>query len=227
MYKRCPDLVPNQLANGVTRKYKFLCSTHGEYSQTLDNHMHGRRCPKCRAEKNRVDISGQRFGRLVAIEPTERRVCGSVIWKCCCACGNFCFVSLNNFRKKTHTKSCGCWEPRLTHGHSRNGQRSPEYRSWRSVVDRCTDSKNIGFERYGGANPPVLICERWRKSFETFLADLGSRPAGTSLGRYLDIGNYEPGNCVWMTPKQQTAEAKGKRAMLAYRRLRIQILEAA
>ena len=35
------------------------------------------------------DIRGQRFGKLIVIEPTDKRADGgSVVWKCHCDCGN-------------------------------------------------------------------------------------------------------------------------------------------
>jgi hypothetical protein len=66
---------------------------------------------------------------------------------------------------------------------------------------------------YGGANPPVLVCERWRgeHGYENFLSDLGERPAGTSLGRFGDVGNYCKENCAWQTDAQQKLEQKIKR----------------
>ena len=48
----------------------------------------------------------------------------------------------------------------------------------------------------------MSVCTRW-ELFSNFLADMGERPAGTSLGRLGDKGNYEPGNCEWQTRKQQ------------------------
>lgn len=39
--------------------------------------------------------------------------------------------------------------------------------------------------------------------FSNFLADMGERPEGTSLGRLGDKGNYEPGNCQWQTAAEQ------------------------
>lgn len=59
----------------------------------------------------REDIRGQRFGKLVAIEPTDRRASSgsgsSVIWKCHCDCGNDCEVDLHSL-KRGNTSSCGC-----------------------------------------------------------------------------------------------------------------------
>jgi hypothetical protein len=83
------------------------------------------------------------------------------------------------------------------------------------MIQRCTNPNNDRWEHYGGALVPVLCCDRWLKSFEAFREDMGERLAGTSLGRYLDSGNYEKSNCAWQTDAEQKAEAMGKRAMLA------------
>lgn len=90
-----------------------------------------------------------------------------------------------------------------------HGTDTPEYASWYSMIERCTNTKRAAWKYYGGANPPVLVCERWR-DFRNFRADMGPRPKGTSLGRYEDSGNYEPGNCAWQTSKEQGIE-KGKK----------------
>lgn len=54
-----------------------------------------------------IDLTGRRFGRLMAIEPTERRSGGSVVWRCECDCGNVCFARSSDLVSK-NTKSCGC-----------------------------------------------------------------------------------------------------------------------
>ena len=54
-----------------------------------------------------LNLAGQQFGELIAIEPTERREGGKVIWKCQCSCGKEVFVSSSNLTKG-NTKSCGC-----------------------------------------------------------------------------------------------------------------------
>lgn len=54
------------------------------------------------------DITGKRFGRLVAIEPTDERATnGGIRWKCICDCGNIVYPTMNNLKRK-HTTSCGC-----------------------------------------------------------------------------------------------------------------------
>lgn len=60
-----------------------------------------------RGKARQIDLSGKRFGRLVALHPTEERRHGTVVWECICDCGNTAFVSsvaLNS----GDTRSCGC-----------------------------------------------------------------------------------------------------------------------
>ena len=53
------------------------------------------------------NISGQRFGRLVALRPTKQRRCGAVVWECVCDCGNTAYTTSNDMCRGK-TRSCGC-----------------------------------------------------------------------------------------------------------------------
>lgn len=81
------------------------------------------------------------------------------------------------------------------------------------MLKRCLNPHHDNFPRYGGAG--VVVADRWNPklggSFQNFLSDLGERPAGTSLGRFGDVGNYEPNNVKWMTDAEQKIEARAKR----------------
>ena len=53
------------------------------------------------------DLTNQRFGKLVALEPTSKRLKTSVVWKCQCDCGNICYKA-SSYLINGDTKSCGC-----------------------------------------------------------------------------------------------------------------------
>jgi hypothetical protein len=76
------------------------------------------------------------------------------------------------------------------------------------MLNRCYRVVDINYDNYGGRG--IKVCERWRK-FENFYADLGERPAGLTLGRILNDGDYEPGNCEWMTTAQQHRNTRRSR----------------
>lgn len=79
------------------------------------------------------------------------------------------------------------------------------------MLQRCTNPNNIGWRFYGGANPPVTVCDRWLgpDGFKHFLEDMGRRPRGKTLDRKNPFLGYSPENCQWSTAKWQ---ANNKRA---------------
>lgn len=83
--------------------------------------------------------------------------------------------------------------------------RTPEYRAWRGMMQRCYLPTLSNYDRYGGRG--IRVCERWRepgRGFENFVADVGRRPSSAhSLDRINTHGDYEPGNVRWATPEQQ------------------------
>ncbi|MDR0491599.1 MAG: AP2/ERF family transcription factor [Oscillospiraceae bacterium] len=91
--------------------------------------------------EKKADISGQRFGRLIAVRPTEKRSSGYVVWECQCDCGKSVLRSIKSLRSGT-TKSCGCGRYRIRDlTNQRFGKliaiRPTEQRSGKSVVWEC------------------------------------------------------------------------------------------
>ena len=88
------------------------------------------------------------------------------------------------------------------HGHATRGKMSRTYTSWSLMKRRCYSPRGAKYPRYGGRG--IIVCERWLESFDNFLADMGERPAGTTLDRIDRDGHYEPSNCQWSTPRVQS-----------------------
>jgi hypothetical protein len=68
------------------------------------------------------------------------------------------------------------------------------------MLERCFNSNNPSYDNYGGRG--ITVCEDWF-SFENFYADMGDPPPELSIDRFDNDGNYEPGNCGWVTRAQQ------------------------
>ncbi len=76
------------------------------------------------------------------------------------------------------------------------------YYSWLNMLTRCYNPNSRDYPRYGGRG--IAVCERWRRSFAAFAADMGPRPDGYTLERKDNTKGYEPGNCVWATRQAQS-----------------------
>lgn len=65
-------------------------------------------CGCIQKQKSSRNLIGQRFGKLVVIEKTDKRNSNrSIIWKCKCDCGNVCEVPTGSLIQRK-TSSCGC-----------------------------------------------------------------------------------------------------------------------
>lgn len=149
----------------------------------------------------KLNLLGQKFGRLIVLSEAPSRG-RHYYWACACECGRQTTVCTTHLRSGK-IDNCSCKKSERisvkirTHGQSH----SPEFNSWASMWDRCTNKNNKSYSRYGSRG--ISVCERW-DSFENFLADLGKRPSiKHSLNRLKNDGNYEPGNCTWSTKKEQ------------------------
>ena len=158
-----------------------------------------------------VDITGQRFGRLTAIEPSHATPQGAV-WRFFCDCGSEYLKLAKAVRNpKAIKQSCGCWQKeiwanRMKTLNLRHGMtNTPTWKSWISMLDRCNNPNAPKFHHYGGRG--IKVCDRW-SSFENFFEDMQERPAGRTLDRIDVNGDYFLDNCRWATHKEQRANRR-------------------
>jgi hypothetical protein len=154
-----------------------------------------------------IDLVGRRFGRLVVSHRHGTRVqpngCKRPTFGCVCDCGQRVVVAGTNLRSG-NSRSCGCLRAEMTAAKTKpthGGSYTREYQSWAQAKCRCADPNHHAYKDYGGRG--IAMCAAWRESFETFRRDMGPRPAGTSIDRINNDGDYEPGNCRWATRSQQ------------------------
>lgn len=94
---------------GQKTKYRCHCECGNEIIVTSSNLKTGntKSCGKCiHKAPNELDLTGQRFGQLVALK-LEYRENGQSYWRCKCDCGKETVVWLGALRTGK-TKSCGC-----------------------------------------------------------------------------------------------------------------------
>ena len=157
------------------------------------------------------DLTGQRFGKLIALEPIGQDKHKNVIWLCRCDCGRTHEV-VSRALVNGSTKSCGCYE----RGKFRNKQNvehhggSDErlYRVWGGMLNRCYDKNRSEYPNYGGRG--ITVCEEWKESYAEFrrwaLAN-GYDPelpgSECSIDRIDVNAGYCPANCRWVPMDEQ------------------------
>lgn len=158
------------------------------------------------------DLAGLRFGRLIALEVSERKTSSSgTIWKCVCDCGaqsehsSTCLIEGN-------TQSCGCLNrERRVECNTEHGMSDTLIHGiWLNLFARCYNPNSPAYSNYGGRG--IGVDQRWH-DFATFFADMGHRPDGKTLDRKDNNGPYSKDNCRWATPKQQGRNKRTNRLL--------------
>lgn len=156
----------------------------------------------------KINMLGERSGRLTVIAESPNSKKGEGMWLCKCECGNE-VIALGHALRIKRKQSCGCLlaesnVKRLkTHGMA--GTRV--YRSWQHMKERCDSIESKDYKNYGGRG--IRYCEQW-KSFESFYEWSMNNGYSDSLSidRIDNDGNYEPSNCRWSTRQVQNSNTR-------------------
>lgn len=164
----------------------------------------------------RYELSGQRFGRLVAIKyiPSELRKKSDGTrregkWLCACDCGMTTMVCAGDL-VNGRTKSCGCLhresttERNLTHG----GTHTRLYTIWQAMKRRCYGATYQHRQYYSMKG--ITVCDEWKDDFSAFRKwsfehgyyeqdkDTPHKDV-LSIDRIDPDKGYSPDNCQWIT----------------------------
>lgn len=171
------------------------------------------------SELRSTDLTGQKFGRWTVVGTDKREYGKHTRYICKCECGTEKSVSGPSL-KIGSSLSCGCLQKErivsaLTkHGHTCLTGTTSTYNIWRSMNQRCYNKNSRPYKDYGGRG--ISVCERWRDGFVNFLSDMGERPDNMQLDRIDNDGNYEPGNCRWVTQKENNQNKRSNHHITAF-----------
>lgn len=173
-----------------------------------------------------IDLTGQRFGKLVVIDRAESRG-KQTMWNCLCDCGNKT-VAFGGHLKDGHTKSCGCQRKNACGNNFRTHGMSDThlYYIWYDMKVRCYYRQNNNYHNYGGRG--ITVCDEWLNSFEAFRdwALQNGYQDGLSIERIDVNGNYCPANCCFITMAKQALNKRDNHLVDYYGEL-LPISEAA
>ena len=149
----------------------------------------------------KIDLTGQRFGRLLVIKEAGRAKNGHVLWRCKCSCGNDVTVQGDNLRLG-RTTSCGCFCRERSTKHGMWGTRL--YRLWNDMLTRAGIYKGADWEtKRNYQDRGITVCAEWF-SFENFRdwALASGFKGGLEIDRVDNDKGYCQENCRWVSRKE-------------------------
>lgn len=175
-------------------------------------------------------ISGEKYGRLIAVRNIDNPGRKKPNWIFQCECGNYCAARSSDV-KSGRKKSCGCLHTdnalkSLRYAHissTKHGKsRTALYNVWCGMKGRCYTKSNTCYKRYGAKG--ITVCDEWLNDPQAFMewAIATGYKKGLSIDRIDGTKGYSPDNCRWATVAEQLRNissnvlitAKGKTQIL-------------
>ena len=179
------------------------------------------------------DLTGQRFGKLIATRCVGRDKYKNALWLCRCDCGREKVIPSRSLVSGS-SKSCGCLETgKFINGVGRNmhgGSGDRLYRVWGGMRNRCYDKNRPEYPNYGGRG--IRVCDEWLHDYAAFRDwayangyDPSLSGKDCSIDRIDADGDYCPDNCRWVSMDIQ-AFNKRTTYRIEYRGRTITLVEA-
>lgn len=149
----------------------------------------------------RMDLTNQRFGRLLAIKLSERENNKRSYWVCKCDCGNLKEVGISHLRSGA-TTSCGCYQKQKASesNHKHGGRGTSLYNRWKQMRHRCENPEHVSYRNYGARG--IKVADEW-KDYSVFKewSELNGYRESLTIDRTDNNKGYSPQNCRWVDHK--------------------------
>lgn len=171
----------------------------------------------------KIDLTGQKFGKLTVIEEDFDNKTKKRRWICICECGAKKSVDQYHLRSGA-TVSCGCYQKQKAKAHNIvHGQtKTPLHNVWKAIKQRCNNPNSRNYKNYGGRG--IKLCDEWLV-FENFYNWCVNNGYDRSLqiDRIDNDKGYEPNNVRFVDRTVNcrnrritaTISVKGKKISLA------------
>jgi len=154
------------------------------------------------SNKKIMELIGKKVSGFTVLEVSGVDKFKSWTYRCKCTCGNFKLVRSHVIRKENYI-FCICKLKAKVNCKTNSNL----YNIWANVKQRCFNKNSKDYCRYGGRG--ITMYEPWKNDFNLFRSYFIERPSPLhSIDRIDNYGNYEPGNCKWATPKEQSSNTR-------------------
>lgn len=161
------------------------------------------------------DLTGKRFGRLLALEKVGSTSGGNALWKCICSCSdkNEVIVRADCLREgKTTSCGCVCKEVMSARMKKYFDEDSKHLASvFAGMKTRCYNKHDESYLGWGARG--IFICDEWLNSVDSFIewAKTHGYKRGLTIDRIDNNGPYASWNCRWVTVTVQNNNMRGNR----------------